>query len=142
MKSHSRVRLLATPWTAAHQTPPSMGFSRRVLESVAIAFSVRRSRLTFGATVYDVYFATNLPDCRQVPFNSRGCTADRTPTSQVPERQLTCCPFFFLPCDLWRKQSRVCVCLGPCDLFFLIYFWLCWVFIAADGLSLVAANRG
>ena len=23
----SRVRLLATPWTAAHQVPPSMGFS-------------------------------------------------------------------------------------------------------------------
>ena len=28
MKSLSRVRLLATPWTAAHQAPPSMGFSR------------------------------------------------------------------------------------------------------------------
>ena len=29
MKSLSRVRLLATPWTAAYQTPPSMGFSRQ-----------------------------------------------------------------------------------------------------------------
>ena len=29
MKSLSRVRLPATPWTAAHQAPPSMGFSRR-----------------------------------------------------------------------------------------------------------------
>ena len=29
MKSLSRVRLLATPWTAAHQAPPSMGFSRQ-----------------------------------------------------------------------------------------------------------------
>ena len=28
-KSLSRVRLLATPWTVAHQAPPSMGFSRR-----------------------------------------------------------------------------------------------------------------
>ena len=28
-KSLSRVRLLATPWTAAHQTSPSMGFSRQ-----------------------------------------------------------------------------------------------------------------
>ena len=28
-KSFSRVRLLATPWTAAHQAPPSMGFSRQ-----------------------------------------------------------------------------------------------------------------
>ena len=25
----SHVRLLATPWTAAHQAPPSMGFSKQ-----------------------------------------------------------------------------------------------------------------
>ena len=37
VKSLSRVRLLATPWTVAHQAPPSMGFSRQeVLEWVAI----------------------------------------------------------------------------------------------------------
>ena len=29
VKSLSRVRLLATLWTAAHQAPPSMGFSRQ-----------------------------------------------------------------------------------------------------------------
>ena len=29
MKSLSRVRLLETPWTAAYQAPPSMGFSRQ-----------------------------------------------------------------------------------------------------------------
>ena len=29
MKSLSRVWLFATPWTAAHQAPPSMGFSRQ-----------------------------------------------------------------------------------------------------------------
>ena len=29
VKSFSRVRLLATPWTAAYQAPPSMGFSRQ-----------------------------------------------------------------------------------------------------------------
>ena len=28
-KSLSRVRLLATPWTATHQAPPPMGFSRQ-----------------------------------------------------------------------------------------------------------------
>ena len=28
-KSLSRVRLLVTPWTAAYQAPPSMGFSRQ-----------------------------------------------------------------------------------------------------------------
>ena len=33
VKSLSRVRLLATPWTAAYQAPPSMGFFQaRVLE--------------------------------------------------------------------------------------------------------------
>ena len=29
MKSLSHVRLVATPWTAAYQAPPSMGFSRQ-----------------------------------------------------------------------------------------------------------------
>ena len=29
VKSLSRVRLLATPWTAAHQAPPSMGLARQ-----------------------------------------------------------------------------------------------------------------
>ena len=29
VKSLSHVRLFVTPWTAAHQVPPSMGFSRQ-----------------------------------------------------------------------------------------------------------------
>ena len=29
MKLLSRVRLLAAPWTAAYQAPPSMGFSKQ-----------------------------------------------------------------------------------------------------------------
>ena len=29
VKSLSRVLLLVTPWTAAYQAPPSMGFSRQ-----------------------------------------------------------------------------------------------------------------
>ena len=42
MKSLSRVRLFTTPWTAAHQAPPSMGFSRQEYWSGgAIAFSNR-----------------------------------------------------------------------------------------------------
>ena len=40
VKSLSRVRLLATPWTAAYQAPPSMGFSRQEYWSGgAISFS-------------------------------------------------------------------------------------------------------
>ena len=33
VKSLSRVRLSVTPWTAAHQAPPSMGFSRQEYQS-------------------------------------------------------------------------------------------------------------
>ena len=41
VKSLSRVWLLVTPWTAAYQAPPSMGFFQaRVLERGAIAFSI------------------------------------------------------------------------------------------------------
>ena len=35
----SRVQLCATPWTAAHQAPPSMGFSRQEYWSVFIGVS-------------------------------------------------------------------------------------------------------
>ena len=46
VKSLSHVLLLATPWTAAHQAPPSMGFSRREYWSgwCAIAFSKKYAR--------------------------------------------------------------------------------------------------
>ena len=36
----SRVRLLATPWTAAHQAPPSMGFSRQEYWSGVLLLSL------------------------------------------------------------------------------------------------------
>ena len=42
-KSLSRVQLLATPWTAAYQTPPSMGFSRQKYWSRVPLPSSRRS---------------------------------------------------------------------------------------------------
>ena len=36
VKLLSRVRLLATPWTAAYQAPPSMGFSRQYWSGVPL----------------------------------------------------------------------------------------------------------
>ena len=40
VNSLSRIRLFVTPWAAAYQAPPSMGFSRREYwEGGAIAFS-------------------------------------------------------------------------------------------------------
>ena len=37
VKPLSRVRLLATPWTAAHQAPPSIGFSRQITMLYALS---------------------------------------------------------------------------------------------------------
>ena len=39
VKSPSRARLLATPWTAAYQAPPSMGFSRQEYWLKTVLFS-------------------------------------------------------------------------------------------------------
>ena len=52
VKSLIRARLFATPWTAAYQAPPSMGFSvhgilqARILEWVAISFSTISMKTT------------------------------------------------------------------------------------------------
>ena len=46
VKSLSRVRLLATPWTAAYQAPPSMGFSRQEYWSGAPLPSALAGRLS------------------------------------------------------------------------------------------------
>jgi len=59
VKSLSRVRLFATPWTIAYQALPSVTgiFQARVLEWVAISFS-RGIFLTQGLN-------PGLPHCRQ-----------------------------------------------------------------------------
>ena len=41
VKSLSRVRLLATPWTVAYQAPPSMGFPRQEYWSGVLLLSLR-----------------------------------------------------------------------------------------------------
>ena len=41
VKSLSRVRLLATPWTAAYQSPLPMGFSRQEYSSGAPLLSAK-----------------------------------------------------------------------------------------------------
>ena len=55
VKSLSRVQLLATPWTAAHQAPLSMGFSRQEYWSgVPLPSPVS----TLGITVFPSSFMT------------------------------------------------------------------------------------
>ena len=58
VKSLSRVGLFATPWTAAHQAPLSMGFSRQehwsglplreILKSLEIGTATRIRAITIG----------------------------------------------------------------------------------------------
>ena len=55
VKSRSRVQLFATPWTAAYQAPPSMGFSRQEYWSGVISFAdifFPLSRLSFCQTYF------------------------------------------------------------------------------------------
>ena len=46
-KSFSRVRLLETPWTAAYQAPPSMGFSRQEYWSGVPLPSLAHTTMTY-----------------------------------------------------------------------------------------------
>ena len=57
VKSLSRVRLLMTPWTAAYQAPPSMGFSRQeylsgVPLSSPLSQSLATTNLLFQLSTY------------------------------------------------------------------------------------------
>ena len=81
-KSLGRVRLLATPWTAAYQAPPSMGFSRQEYWSGVplpspSPFSNCFQTLEFRefsnletSPLLDMWFAgIFLPDCGWVAFH-------------------------------------------------------------------------
>ena len=52
VKSLSRVRLLATPWTAAYQAPPSLGFSRQEYWSGDIGLACPMCHSLFLCFVY------------------------------------------------------------------------------------------
>ena len=66
MKSLSRVRLLAILWTAAHQAPPSMGFSRQEYWSGgAIAFSSDLESLLISSVKSN--FGPKTGDEKQLP---------------------------------------------------------------------------
>ena len=67
VKSLSRVRLLVTPWTAAHQAPPSMGFSRQEYWS-GVSLPSPRAEPSWPAPSSD-------PD--DLSFNWHGCPPRR-----------------------------------------------------------------
>ena len=83
VKSLNRVRLPATPWTAAHQAPPSMGFSRQEYWSGVL------SHIQFFATVWTVARQAPLSRVfsRQEYWSGSPCTP---PGDRSPPRNWTC----------------------------------------------------
>ena len=66
VKSFSRIWLLATPWTAAHQAPPSMGFCRQEYWSgvplpspIYILANLKLHKISYF-TLYCLIFQTKL----------------------------------------------------------------------------------
>ena len=43
---------------------------------------------------------------------------------------------------MWQSEEKVHSLLFIIIIVFLFYFWLCWVFVSVQGLSLVAASGG
>ena len=60
VKSLSHVRLLATPWTAAHQAPPSMGFSMQESWSGVPLHSPRSIYVCANGTVLLLLWPSNI----------------------------------------------------------------------------------
>ena len=90
VKSLSHVRLLATPWTVAHQAPLSMGFSRQRSTGVGCHCLLRKSALL------RVFFMFSIPDLLDFKSNSH--------LSQNLE-----CYLFILGCCL-RESSQLPTC--------------------------------
>ena len=67
VKSLSCVQLLATPWTAAYQAPPSMGFSRQEYWSGgAIAFDLYMHIHTYLWLICIVVWKKPTKSCRTI----------------------------------------------------------------------------
>ena len=96
VKSLSRVLLLVTPWTAAHQAPPSMGFSRQeywsgvplpspILPSLILYIYICFSTtLVMAHTISGVCFSLYLN--KSTSYRNSFCDdSSRTPASLGPE---------------------------------------------------------
>ena len=106
VKSLSRIQLLATPWTAAYQAPPFMGFSRleRVLEWVAIALStiqVRETENQFSSLILVQLFVNPWAAVHQASLSithSQSLFKLMSVESVIPSNHLILCrPLLLLP---------------------------------------------
>ena len=79
----SRVRLCATPWTAAYQTPPSMGFSRQEywsgvpLPSPISLLEKCKSKLQWGITSHQ----SEWPSLKNLPTINTGEDVEKRESS-------------------------------------------------------------
>ena len=62
VKSLSRVRFLATPWTAAYQAPPSMGFSKQEYW-IGVPLPSPEYKLKQLKTIHTCYLAVSIGQC-------------------------------------------------------------------------------
>ena len=108
VKSLSRVRLLATPWTAAYQAPPSMGFSRQEYWSGC-------HRLLRLSPLHTPYLLRVLSAQQQ---QQRNCPSTAADLSQ-PE------PLFPPPLSAWLPDWVVSIC--PRSDWLFSFCWKPWV---------------
>ena len=85
--SLSRVQLLATPWTAAHQAPPSMGFSRQEYWSFFLKFIL----FYFLTLQYCIGFAIHQHESTTGAFAMVAGELATAPTPR-PRQPLRACP--------------------------------------------------
>ena len=133
MKSLSRVRLSATPWTIAHQAPLSMGFSRQEYWS-GLPFPS-------AGDLPDPRIEPRSPHCRQTfsPLSHQGnpkrCLIWNSPS--YPKL------FFlsFFPCNLLSEEV-VYSNVFFLSFFFTILYWFCHtnVFLTFWNLLIVSSS--
>ena len=95
VKSLSRVRPSATPWTAAHQAPPSMGFSRQEYWSGVPLPSPNR-------ILFNYKNQWNCAICRDVA-GPRDCHTKWSKTER--EKQISCINAYMWNLEKWYRWS-------------------------------------
>ena len=102
VKSLGRIQLLATPWTAAYQAPPSMGFSRQEYWSGVSLPSPARAFFLFSCLFHFIKFQM-YKNYKYKPKNS--CTA--FVNSPIVSNSLHCFPVLFPHKYFFLRQLRV-----------------------------------
>ena len=97
VKSFSRVRLFATPWTAAYQAPPCMGFSRQEYDQPR---QLKSRYITLSAKVHLVE-GTVFP---VVMYECESWTIKKAEPWRIDASELWCCRRHLSPLDCKEIQ--------------------------------------